>query len=118
MTGPGTAAPATTPQGRKSAAPLPPTAANQSTRGPRFEGMEGMFRTAEEPPSDAAGTPVRHGRSHRQVCGFRARSRDGRWIEVQADSAVGPERDLQHPTRDLLRELHTKVNSGLEDQLV
>ena len=34
--------------------------------------------------------------------GFPARLRGGRPIEVEADGAVGPERDLQNPTRDIL----------------
>ena len=29
------------------------------------------------------------------------RSRQARWIKVEADSAVGPERNLQNPTRNI-----------------
>ncbi len=53
-----------------SAAPLPPKAANQATRGPRFEGTKRMFGKTEDPPSDGAGTRVRRDRSRRQVCGI------------------------------------------------
>ena len=58
MTGRGAATSATTPQGRKSRAQPASHAANQATRAPRFEGMERMYGKAEEPPSDAAGTPA------------------------------------------------------------
>ena len=51
--------------------------------------------TARELPSDESGLGVRCAR-------LRTRSRGGRWIEVEADGAVGPENDLQHPTRDIL----------------
>ena len=66
MTGRGGAVPATTPQGRKSASPLPSHAANQATRAPQFEGMNGMFGKAGNPPSDAAGFAFRQNRSRRQ----------------------------------------------------
>ena len=49
MTGRGAARPATTPQSGEFRALLPSHAANQATRGPRFEGMERMFGKAEEP---------------------------------------------------------------------
>ena len=47
MTGRAAARPATTPKGYESAAPLPPNAAIQATRGPRFEGMDRMFGKEE-----------------------------------------------------------------------
>ena len=46
------------PTGPQISVPLTSRDANQATRGPRFEGMERMFGKAEDPPSDAAGTPV------------------------------------------------------------
>ena len=66
MTGRGATMPSTTPRGRKSAAPLPSPAANQALRRSQFEGMERMFGKAEDPPSDAVGTPVRHAQPRHQ----------------------------------------------------
>ena len=70
MTGRGAARPATTPQSGEFRALLPSHAANQANRGPRCEGMERMFGKAEEPPSDAAGTPVTCGGTRRQLRGI------------------------------------------------
>lgn len=67
MTGRGIARPATTSEGRESSASVPSHSVNQATGGPRFEGIERMFGKAGNLSSDAAETPVRHGRSRRQV---------------------------------------------------
>ena len=65
MTGRGRARPATTPNGRESALRRPSQTANRTNRGLRFEGMDRRFGKATEPPSDAAGNPVRRGSSRR-----------------------------------------------------
>ena len=65
MTDRGAPAPATTPRGRESPMPPPSHAPTQTNRGLRFERMERMFGKAEDPPSDAAGTPVSYGRISR-----------------------------------------------------
>ena len=67
MTGRSASAPATTPQGRESPPRRSARAADQANRGRRFGGMKRMFGKAEDPPSDAAGTPVGYGTSGRQV---------------------------------------------------
>ena len=67
MTGRGAALPATTPQGRESPPRRASHAAKRTNRGLRFDGMERMVGKAEDPPSDAAGIPVRRGSSRRQT---------------------------------------------------
>ena len=66
MTGRGASEPATTPQGRESPPRGPARAAKRTNRRRRFDGMERMFGKAEDPPSDAVGTPVGCVRSRRQ----------------------------------------------------
>ena len=53
MTGRRDAAPATTPRGRKWAAPLPSPATSRANRGLRFGGMEQMFVKPEQTPWSA-----------------------------------------------------------------
>lgn len=72
MTGRGGARPTTTPKSYESAAPLPRNAANQATRGPRFEGMERMFGKTEDSPSVVGPRPVRRGRFSRQAARYRS----------------------------------------------
>ena len=60
-----------------------------------FGKAEARRQVPRELPSGEAGLGVRCAR-------FRTRSRGGRWIEVEADGAVGPEHNLQQPTRDIL----------------
>ncbi len=66
MIGRGAARPATTPQRRELAPWRAMCTANQVTRGSQLEGMKRMFGQAENPPSDAAATPVRRDKSWHQ----------------------------------------------------
>ena len=67
MTGRGAALPATTRNARESPPQRPPHAAKRTNRKPCFEAMDRMYGRAEDPPSEAAGTPVNWGRIRRQA---------------------------------------------------